>query len=202
MKPKQLKFATITLLPAVLLAFTSCSSTPPPDERASMVSFRPGVPGGVRAETYKTTAIVTDIDAASRKFTLVSADGTKTTYIAGPEVVNFNQIQVGDHVKARVSAELAVFLRKSGEAASDGGASALGLAPVGAKPGAFMANTVEITARVASLDLRHHKATLLFADGSSKTFKVRSDVDLSRVAVGQEVVIRMTEAMAISVEKP
>ena len=43
---------------------------------------------------------------------------------------------------------------------------------------------------------------LQFPDDSSKTFTLRSDVDLNKQAVGQEVIIRTTDAMAISVEKP
>ena len=76
------------------------------------------------------------------------------------------------------------------------------MAPVGAKPGVWVANTDEVTAKVTAIDLKHHKATLLFPDGSSRTFKVRPDVDLARQSVGQEVVIRKTEAMAVTVEKP
>ena len=95
-----------------------------------------------------------------------------------------------------------VFVRKPGESSGDGAAAAVALAPLGEKPGALMSNTVEITATVKSIDVEHQKATLLFPDGTSKTFKVRKDVDLTKQAVGAEVVIRATEAVAISVEKP
>ena len=50
--------------------------------------------------------------------------------------------------------------------------------------------------------MKHRKATLLFPDGTSHTFKVRPDVDMTKQSVGDEVVIRTTEAVAISVEKP
>jgi len=76
------------------------------------------------------------------------------------------------------------------------------LAPLGAKPGVLMANTVEVTAKVKSIDVKHQKATLLFPDGTSHTFKVRKDVDLAKQTVGADVVIRTTEALAILVEKP
>jgi hypothetical protein len=61
---------------------------------------------------------------------------------------------------------------------------------------------MEITAKVKSLDVKHQKATLLFPDGTTKTFKVRKDVDLTKQTVGTDVVMRVTEAVAISVEKP
>jgi hypothetical protein len=72
----------------------------------------------------------------------------------------------------------------------------------GAKPGGLMANTVQVIAKVTAIDLKHHKATLRFPDGTTKTVPVRKDVDLTQRQVGEEVVIRATEALAISVEKP
>ena len=201
MKPITIKLPVLALLPAALLALTSCSSTPQ-GEGTTMVAAQKGVPGGVIVQTYKVTATVTAVDAASRKVTLITADGAKTTVKAGPEVVNFDQIQVGDQVKATVAEQLVVFVRKNGEPANDGEAAAVALAPVGAKPGMLMANTVEVTGKVEAIDLAHRKATLRFPDGHSQTFKVRKDVDMTKGKIGDEVVFRTTEAMAISVEKP
>jgi hypothetical protein len=65
-----------------------------------------------------------------------------------------------------------------------------------------VAQTVQVTAKVAEIDLKNHRATLEFPDGSKKTFAVRPDVDLTQRAIGEEVVIRATESVAISVEKP
>jgi translation elongation factor P/translation initiation factor 5A len=189
------------LLPAAVLTLSSCS-TEPKGEGAVLTATQPGEPGGVIVETYQETATVTDVDKATRKVTLVTKDGTMETVKAGPEVANFDQIQVGDQVKVTVVGQLVVFMRKPGEPSGDGAAAAVALAPLGAKPGAVIANTVEITAKVESIDVKHQKATLLFPDGSSHVFKVRKDVDLTKQSVGAEVVIRVTEALAISVEKP
>jgi hypothetical protein len=201
MKPITIKLPVLALLPAALLAFTSCSSTPQ-GEGSTMVAAQRGVPGGVIVQTYQVAATVAAVDAASRKVTLTTADGAKTTVKAGPEVVNFDQIQVGDQVKAMVAEQLVMFMRKNGEPANDGEAAAVALAPVGAKPGMLMANTVEVTGKVEAIDLAHRKATLRFPDGHSQTFKVRKDVDMTKGKIGDEVVFRTTEAMAISVEKP
>lgn len=201
MKPITLKLTVLALLPAAFLAFISCSSTPP-GESSRIVATQEGVPGGTILETYKITATVTAVDAASRNVTLALRDGTTTVFKAGPEVVNFNQIQVGDQVKATVAEQLVVFARKNGEPANDGAAAAIALAPVGAKPGGLMANTVEVTAKVEAIDLKHRKATVRFPDGHSQTFKIRKDVDMTKARLGDEVVFRATEALAITVEKP
>jgi hypothetical protein len=203
MKKQILKWAGVALLPAVMLALTSCSSTSTDQgQGATVVATQPGVPGGVMVNTYEITATVTAIDAASRKLTLATPDGKKTEFKAGPDVVNFPQIQVGDQVKATVAEQVAVYLATDAPPPTDGAAAMVALAPVGAKPGALMASTVQVTATVTDINLKDHKATLQFPDGSTKTFKVRPDVDLTKRKVGEQVVIRYTEALAISVEKP
>ena len=151
MKPITLNLTVLSLLPLALLSFSSCS-TEPKQQGVGYEVIQPGQAGGVRVQTYKETATVTGIDKATRKVTLVTKDGTKSTVKCGPDVANFAQIEVGDQVKA--------------------------------------------------IDLKHRRATLLFPDGTSHTFTVRPDVDMTKHAVGDEVVIRATEAVAISVEKP
>ena len=201
MKTNLLNWAGPALLSAGVLALTACCSTPPSGEGAAALTYREGVPGGVAVQTFQETATVTAIDPAERKVTLVTPAGKKDTIKCGPEVVNFDQIRVGDQVKATVTQELAVAMAHAG-APSDGAAAVVALAPVGAKPGAVMANTVQVTAKVTAIDLKKHAATLQFPDGSTKTFPVRKDVDLTQRQVGEEVSIRFTEAVAISVEKP
>ena len=202
------KFTALALLPAAVIALTSCSSTQPQAEPLSTVGatrtavYEPGVPGGVLTEQFKETATVTAIDPATRKVTLVDKNSTQVSFIAGPEVANFAQIQVGDQVKATVTDRVSLFVPKPGESAADLAAGVVALAPLGEKPGGLMADTVQFTAKVTAVSLWHHTATLQLPDGTSKTFKVRPDVTLTKETVGTEVVVRTTQAVAISVEKP
>jgi len=202
MKARTLNLVTLALFPAALLALTSCSSNPPPPETSSATAYRPGVPGGVVVETHTLTAKVTDIEAAKREVTLVNSEGEKTTVKCGPDVINFDQIRVGDHLKVTVTDQLVAYLADAGAGLKDGGAGVVLLAPEGAKPGGVVANTVQVTAKVTAIDLRHHKATLQFPDGTTRTVAVRPDVDLTRRHVGEEVVLRITEMLAINVETP
>ena len=197
-------WSVISLAPAAMLALVSCSSTSstPAGLTSSSAVYQPGVPGGVMVDTFKMTATVTRIDTDKRKVTLLTRDGKETTVKCGPEVINFDQIRVGDKLKIWVTQELAVAMGTAGSPSSDGGADMVALAPKGAMPGGMMASTVQATAKVTAIDLKHHKATLQLPDGTSKTFAVRPDVDLTQRQVGEAVVIRSTEALAISVEKP
>ncbi|MNG30735.1 hypothetical protein D3C84_1164110 [compost metagenome] len=93
-------------------------------------------------------------------------------------------------------------LRAPGSATEDGAAGLAATTPEGDKPGMLVANTVEITAVVKAIDTTQHTATLQFADGTRKVVRVRPDIELKPVYLNQEVVIRMTSALAISVEAP
>jgi hypothetical protein len=199
MKTKTLK--TLALVPVAILILTSCSSTPEGESAAIAVTER-GVPGGIVVETYQVTATVTSVDPATRKVTLVTPAGKKTVFKAGPEVVNFPQIRVGDQVKATLTEELVVFMATDAPPQGQGAVGVVALAPVGSKPGALVAETVQVKARVTEIDHKKHKATLQFPDGSTKTVAVRKDVDLTKRSVGEEVVLRATETLAVTVEKP
>lgn len=204
MQAKTLNLTRLALIPPAMLSLTSCSSTsaPPPHESASVLAYQQGVPGGIVVETHQVTATVTDLDAAKRKVTLATADGKKTTVKCGPEVVNFDQIRVGDQLKVTLTEELVAYLAGAGTPPMDQGNAVVALAPVGAKPGGVLAQTVQVTATVSAIDLAKHKATLQFSDGSTRTVAVRKDVDLTQRKVGEAVILRTTETLAISVEKP
>jgi hypothetical protein len=185
-----------------MLALTSCSSDEPQGQGGTFVATQPGVPGGVMINTYQITATVKAINADDRKVTLAGPDGKEMVVKCGPDVVNFPQIQVGDQVNATLTEQLVVAIGTDASSEGNGAGAAVALAPVGGKPGGAVAQTVQITATIVAIDLKHHRATLEFPDGSRKTVPVRPDIDLTQHKVGEQVVIQATESVAISVEKP
>ncbi|MEN9974980.1 MAG: hypothetical protein RLZZ282_986 [Verrucomicrobiota bacterium] len=195
-----MKFHQLLILPVALTALVSCTTIK--TESTSSAKIKQGVPGGEVVQTTKIRATVTGIDAAKRKITLVTPDGQKLKVIAGPEVVNFAQIRIGDQLKVTLTEQLVIRMAKPGEKNQDGEAAFIGLAPVGAKPGAVSAGVYQATATVTAIDTKHHKATLKFTDGTSKNVTVRQDVDLTTRKVGEKVVIRTTEVLAVLIEKP
>lgn len=192
-----------TLLAAATLSFISCSSTVygPIDDKTPGATFEKGVPGGTLVETYKLTATVASIDASARKITLLGQDGKKTTVKCGREITNFEQIQVGDVVKTTVTDELTVAMANAASAPGDSATGFVTLAPQGTKPAVLAAETQNYTATITGIDLKRHQATLLFPDGTSRTFIVRKDVDLTQRKIGEEVAFRVAVAMAVSIEK-
>ncbi|WP_448681688.1 hypothetical protein [Pseudomonas nicosulfuronedens] len=166
----------------------------------STESVAKGVPGGAMTETEEVQASVSAIDRAKRTFTLSDDQGNSRTLQAPPEMRNFDQLKVGDRVRAIVALERLVYLREPGQENGGGAAGLLATGQPGNKPGMLAADTVEITATVKSLDTTKRTATLQFADGSQHTVNVRPDVEMKREYIGRQLVMRVTSAVAVSVE--
>ena len=162
-----------------------------------------GVQGGIILNTVTATATVQSVNADNRTVVLRHPDGSTTTYECGPEVRNFDQIKAGDRVTATVAEAVAIGLIKGGGMPSGAGtSSAIVRAPLGAKPGGKMVDTVGFIARVKSVDAQNRHVTLQLADGSSETVKVGPKVNLDNVSPGDDVGVRVTRAFAISVKSP
>ena len=114
---------------------------------------------------------------------------------------NFNQIHINDRVNLLVTEEIAVFLDKGAKPGAMG-AEAVALAPLGAKPGVVMADTVQATVKITAINTATRKVTFVTKSGKSDTVKAGDHIDLTKVKVGDSVTIRQTEAVAVSVEKP
>lgn len=195
-----MKITKLLILPVALMAAVSCTTITP--QTNTTTKFKQGVPGGEVVKTSKITATVTGIDSAKRKVTFVTPEGKRFTVKAGPEIMNFQQIRVGDQLKVTLTEEVVVRMAKPGENLQDDASSMVGSAPLGSKPGVMKVDTAQAMATVSAIDVKNHKATLRFADGTTKKVTVRPDVDLTKRKVGEKVVISVTEVSAILIEKP
>ncbi len=199
MKTASLKSAALALPAAALLALASCS-TPIPGEQTTTVKH--SATGTTVVDTYKATATVASIDSTNRKLTLTLSNGKTKVVKCGPEIVNFHQIHIHDHVKVTITAETAVYLDKGKPMAGAMGTTTVGVARLGDKPGVVAADTVQATVKISAIDTAARKVTFTNKDGHSETVKVGDHIDLTKVKVGDSVTIRRTEAMAVLVETP
>ncbi len=161
-----------------------------------------GVPGGVIVDTHEVVAKVLEIDKAKRTAKLQDENGKVFEAKAGPAAVNFDQVAVGDTVGLALTEELVVYLDEEGAASSEVASSVVATAPKGEQPGGIISGTKQVVGTVTAIDTAKHEATLEFKDGTKQTFPVRKDVDLRQRKVGEKVVFRFTETIAVSVEKP
>ena len=199
MRPPRISLPTLALLPLLALTAAACSHGMSGTTSESVVA---GPNGAIVTETFSTTATIVAIDTPKMKLTLQTPDGKKTTFKASPSMTNFPQLRVGDQVSAVVTEQVAVAVWKGSNPPADAAGAVVGISPTGTQnPAGFAVATELVTGQVTAIDPAKRKVTLLFQDGSSKTFKAQKGVDISQVAVGDNVSMQVTEAAAITVTK-
>jgi ribosomal 50S subunit-recycling heat shock protein len=155
-----------------------------------------------KEQTISETATVEAVDLTTRVLTLKGSKGNVFDLKAGEEVRNLPQVKVGDQVKVKFYQSLAVDVMAAGKA--PGGvqeAVVMDRAKLGDKPGGMIGSQVTMTATVEAIDKKNQTVTLKGPEGRTKVVKVQNPKNLKNVKVGDEVVITLTEAVAISVEE-
>ena len=160
-------------------------------------------PGFVGVSLSVVKASVEDIDKQSRMITLKGPRGNLVTLKAGEEIVNFDQINKGDDVVARYYESVAIIVDDvKGAQPRARESEMVEIAPRGAKPSRTMVSTKELTAVVDKINYKKRTLTLKLPEG--KLFKVKVDQSVKKfkeIKKGDEVYVRHTEALALSVEK-
>lgn len=197
---------SLAILP-LAVSLTACVTAAPESttltgQATGAVAYQQGVPGGTVTTVSTLVATVAAVDYKKRTVTLLDEHGNRKTLMVGPEATNFDQVKKGDIVKLAVIDELLVYLREKDGPRSDGTGGMVAKAPAGEKPAVVAAESTEMTAVVKAVDLEKHTATLQLPGGRQQVVNVRQDVKLDKKQLGREVVFRMSQAMAISVETP
>jgi hypothetical protein len=152
---------------------------------------------------FTTLAVVEAIDQNARTLTLKGEGGRVITTHVPPEVRNFDQIAVGDRVRAEVRDAFVLAIRRPGAGGpSAGTATVLSVAPPGDKPAAATVRTTEVAATVIAIDVEQRLVTLRGPRGNEWTIHVDANVEGFRdLKPGDAVIVRHTEAVTIAVEK-
>jgi hypothetical protein len=159
-------------------------------------------PGVVVADAVVLKATVEAIDHVVRTITLKGPQGVAVTFKVDPSVKNFDQVQKGDKVVARYLDSIAIYVEKAKGKPTAEATSAVEVAPRGKKPAGISVKVTEIKASVEAINYRKRTLTLKGPEGKTLTFKADKRVkNLREIKSGDEIVVRHTEALAISVEK-
>lgn len=147
------------------------------------------------------TATVEAINLETRVVTLKGPKGKIFDLTAGDEVRNLAQVKVGDKVKVKYYQSLAVQVMAPGQA--PGGTQAevvMDRAKPGEKPAGLIGGKITVTAKVEAINKKKQTATLKGPEGKTLEVKVEDPKNLENVNIGDEVVITLTEAVAVYVE--
>lgn len=214
MKRKIIMGALITI--AAMLCLSACNkNTPaadttaasestvlPPAQESGEKVYVEGIAGGIMTSTLQLQAEVVSVDQEKREAVLRGPEGNEVVVKVGKNAVNFYQVAPGDKVDVTMMHELVVYVPADEQTTEDGTVAIAAGAQEGDSPAGAIVASSKVTGKVTALDTTARTATLSFEDDSEEEFEVRPDVDLTKYAVGDEVVFMITEMLALEVKKP
>lgn len=154
----------------------------------------------VLGEAVVITAEVVAIDYVDRTLALLGPEGNVVVVEVGYGARNFSQIEVGDKLEVKYFESVAVFIDMHGNKPDASAGHVTARSALGDKPAGVVVETVDISARVHSIDRSKRSVTLKLHDGRVITTRVDKSVAIyDRLKKGDLVHVRHTEAIAISV---
>ncbi len=160
-------------------------------------------PSFTASQSMTITAVVEAINHETRVVTVRPEDGEPITFTASEEARNLDQVAVGDVLTAEYVETISVeVLANDGMQAEAASASAMARTEKGEMPGVAAMDATVVTATVEEINLEKNTFKLKGPDGTINEYLARNPENLKRSKVGDLVVITMTTAVAIVVDKP
>lgn len=153
------------------------------------------------SQTMIVSAVVEAIDHETRVVTVRKADGEAITFTASDEARNLGQVKVGDALIATYKETVSVVVMANERIeADDATASAMVRSDEGEMPGFAAMESSVTTATVEAINLELNTFKLKWRNGTVNEYTARNPENLKRAAVGDLVVITVTEAVALTVQ--
>ena len=161
-------------------------------------------PAREKMDTVVIAAEVTAVDYQARTVTLMHKEGNPFTLQVGDDVRRFNEIQVGDVVKAEfVTYMLSEFRDPTPEEYQEPLVVIEGaeLATDDLPPGAAVGAVVKAVVEVAAKDMEAKLVTLKGPRGNYVVLPVKDASLLADLKIGERGVVTYAEAVALTLEK-
>jgi Cu/Ag efflux protein CusF len=145
------------------------------------------------------TMTIQAIDQATRSITLRSEKGDEDTFTVGPEVKRFNELKVGDKIRATYYESLVFQLRKPGVPSAPASTTVAG-GRIAEVPGAAVGKQETTTVTVKAVDMNAPSITVVTPDGRVMTRKIQERKNLEGVSPGDRIDITYTQALIVNAE--
>ena len=154
------------------------------------------------SQSVTVTAVVEAINHETREVTLRRKDDTTVSFVASEDARNLDQVKVGDIVVAKYieSVDIKVVTVENAKAEAAAGVVAA-RTKKGEMPGIAEVETVVITATVEEINISANTFKLKGPKGNIKEYTAANPENLKKAAVGDLVIITITKAIALTVEK-
>lgn len=159
-------------------------------------------PEGVgRATEIVVHGKIVSVDKANKLVTLEGPQGRKVTLkVENP--YNLQAAKVGEAVVARFYEVVTIRKKKPGEMVPSASIKqGIATAQPGQVPGAMVARQLQLVVSVVAIDKQHGTVTVKGPEGGVETVKAHNPENLNRIKVGDDLVVTLSRAVAISLEK-
>jgi hypothetical protein len=159
-------------------------------------------PSFAASQSMTVSAVVEAIDHETRVVTVRKPDGEAITFTASEEARNLDQVSVGDVLIAQYTETVSInVVAGDGLEPEAAGAAALARTEKGEMPGVAAMEATVVISTVEEINVEANTFKLKGPDGVVTEYVARNPENLKRSEVGDLVVITVTEAIAIAVEK-
>ena len=157
-------------------------------------------PGVVLGSVSSMVATVESVDLDTREVVLRDEDGEAIRFVAGDEVRNLAQVEVGDRVVVEHSVGLLLMASPAtGEGPMRADVLDIWRAELGQKPGVRIEHTAAAVGTVTAVDTDARTVTIRGVE-RTVVLEVSEEIDLDTISVGDDVNALFQESIAISVE--
>ncbi len=154
------------------------------------------------SQTAMITAVVEAINQETRVVTVRKEDGESLTFTASDDARNLGQVSVGDILTAEYQETISIeVMANEGVEPQAALMDATARTEEGEMPGFAAMDATVIVATVEEINIEANTFKLKGPAGNINEYVARNPENLTRAKVGDLVVITITEAIAITVEK-
>jgi hypothetical protein len=147
---------------------------------------------------------VTEINPETREITLTNTEGAQVTVTAGEEVKRFDEIAVNDVIEFDYYLYLkAEFREPTAEEKAEPVQVVVeeGIAPDDMAPGAVVGAVIKAVVTIEALNRPNMFATVSGPNGNYVMIPMEDAEFMTKLRIGQVVILTYAEAMAVSLEK-
>lgn len=151
-------------------------------------------------EVEQVQAKITAINKHDRTVTLQANDGRTMTIKADRKAARFEELKVGDTIRAQVFQALLIGAGPQGQSQPDVSTVQI-TAPGGREPAELTMASINMQATVESVDTDKRTVTLKTPEGATMTMKIGQQVDMNQIKTGQTIHARYIMGVAVELEK-
>ena len=184
----------LSLLAALLLFSAPCWAA-----ESAVAMDRPSMS---TTQTVIVTAQVEAINHETREVTLLGPEGKSVSFVASEDARNLKQVEVGDIVVAEYVQTMSIeVFANDGYEPNAGNLVVAGRSEEGEMPALTAIDATVVTATLEEINLENNTFKLKGPTGVIQEYEAMDPENLTKVLIGDLVVITYTEAVALSVEK-